>query len=46
MLAELPALVAPGDAVLVKGSLSMGLARLVDGLREMGHGAGSKQSET
>ena len=31
-----PAL-APGDAVLVKGSLSTGLGTLVDAVRKMGH---------
>ncbi|CTQ48855.1 UDP-N-acetylmuramoyl-tripeptide--D-alanyl-D-alanine ligase [Jannaschia donghaensis] len=31
-------LVGPGDAVLVKGSLSMNMAQLVDGLRALGDG--------
>ncbi|SDC33763.1 UDP-N-acetylmuramoyl-tripeptide--D-alanyl-D-alanine ligase [Ruegeria marina] len=44
MAVRVPELVAAGDIVLVKGSLSMGLARLVDALREMGHGAGSEKS--
>lgn len=36
MAAHLPALVQAGDTVLAKGSLSMALARIVDGLRKMG----------
>ena len=36
MVLELPQLVRAGDAVLAKGSLSMALARIVDGLRKMG----------
>lgn len=38
MAAQLPDLIRAGDTVLAKGSLSMALARIVDGLREMGHG--------
>lgn len=44
MAVKVPDLVAVGDIVLIKGSLSMGLARLVDALREIGHGARSKKS--
>ncbi|MCU9839461.1 UDP-N-acetylmuramoyl-tripeptide--D-alanyl-D-alanine ligase [Ruegeria sp. WL0004] len=44
MATKVQDLVAVGDIVLIKGSLSMGLARLVDALREIGHGAGSKKS--
>ncbi len=36
---RLQALVKPGDIVLVKGSLSMDLATVVDALRKMGNGA-------
>ncbi|KIC47017.1 UDP-N-acetylmuramoyl-tripeptide--D-alanyl-D-alanine ligase [Ruegeria sp. ANG-S4] len=38
MADHLPDLVRDGDAVLAKGSLSMALAAIVDGLRKMGHG--------
>lgn len=38
MAEHLPCLVQPGDAVLVKGSLSMALAKIVDALRKMGQG--------
>ena len=38
MAAHLPDVIRPGDAVLAKGSLSMALARIVDGLRKMGQG--------
>jgi UDP-N-acetylmuramoyl-tripeptide--D-alanyl-D-alanine ligase len=44
MAAKLPELIQTGDIVLAKGSLSMGLARVVDGLREMGQGAGSQEN--
>ena len=37
MAAHLPDLIRDGDVVLAKGSLSMALARIVDGLRKMGH---------
>ncbi|WP_170608089.1 UDP-N-acetylmuramoyl-tripeptide--D-alanyl-D-alanine ligase [Ruegeria arenilitoris] len=37
MVARLPELIRNGDTVLAKGSLSMALASIVDGLREMGH---------
>ncbi|WP_281994910.1 UDP-N-acetylmuramoyl-tripeptide--D-alanyl-D-alanine ligase [Ruegeria faecimaris] len=38
MAERLPELICTGDTVLAKGSLSMALARIVDGLREMGQG--------
>jgi UDP-N-acetylmuramoyl-tripeptide--D-alanyl-D-alanine ligase len=38
MAAHLPDVIRPGDAVLAKGSLSMALVRIVDGLRKMGQG--------
>ncbi|WP_209597797.1 UDP-N-acetylmuramoyl-tripeptide--D-alanyl-D-alanine ligase [Ruegeria sp. HKCCSP351] len=38
MAEQLPSLVRDGDTVLAKGSLSMGLASIVDGLRKMGQG--------
>ncbi|WP_281972763.1 UDP-N-acetylmuramoyl-tripeptide--D-alanyl-D-alanine ligase [Ruegeria faecimaris] len=38
MAERLPELICAGDTVLAKGSLSMALARIVDGLREMGQG--------
>ncbi|WP_164657942.1 UDP-N-acetylmuramoyl-tripeptide--D-alanyl-D-alanine ligase [Tropicibacter sp. Alg240-R139] len=44
MAEMLPDLIQTGDIVLAKGSLSMGLARVVDGLREMGQGAGSQEN--
>ncbi|MDA7965645.1 UDP-N-acetylmuramoyl-tripeptide--D-alanyl-D-alanine ligase [Ruegeria sp.] len=37
MAAHLPEMIRDGDVVLAKGSLSMALARIVDGLRKMGH---------
>jgi len=36
MVEHLPDLIRAGDSVLAKGSLSMALARIVDGLRKMG----------
>jgi UDP-N-acetylmuramoyl-tripeptide--D-alanyl-D-alanine ligase len=39
MAAHLPELIRAGDIVLAKGSLSMALARIVDGLRKMGQGS-------
>ncbi len=39
MAGHLPDLIRAGDTVLAKGSLSMGLARIVDGLRKMGQGS-------
>ncbi len=39
-------LVAPGDAVLVKSSLGTGLSRVVDALRETGHGGAPAASGT
>ncbi len=38
MAEHLPDLIKTGDTVLAKGSLSMALARIVDGLRKMGQG--------
>ena len=38
LAAQIAALVGPGDIVLAKGSLSMALAKVVDGLREIGEG--------
>ncbi|WP_425045743.1 UDP-N-acetylmuramoyl-tripeptide--D-alanyl-D-alanine ligase [Primorskyibacter sp. S87] len=38
LAARLPDMLRDGDIVLVKGSLSMGLARIVDAIRKMGHG--------
>ena len=38
MAAHLVALVRDGDVVMAKGSLSMALAQIVGGLRQMGHG--------
>ncbi len=38
MAEHLPGLIRDGDAVLAKGSLSMALAQIVDGLRKMGQG--------
>lgn len=39
MAAHLPDLIGAGDTVLAKGSLSMALAQIVDGLRKMGQGS-------
>ncbi len=39
MAAHLPELIQAGDTVLAKGSLSMALAQIVDGLRKMGQGS-------
>ncbi|WP_170758763.1 UDP-N-acetylmuramoyl-tripeptide--D-alanyl-D-alanine ligase [Ruegeria lacuscaerulensis] len=39
MAGHLPGLIRAGDTVLAKGSLSMALAQIVDGLRKMGHGS-------
>ena len=35
---DLATQLACGDIVLAKGSLSVGLAKVVDGIRELGHG--------
>ncbi|MEN8742634.1 MAG: cyanophycin synthetase, partial [Phaeobacter gallaeciensis] len=37
--ADLPEQIGAGDVVLVKGSLSMKLASIVDGIRDLGHGS-------
>ncbi|MDE4134412.1 UDP-N-acetylmuramoyl-tripeptide--D-alanyl-D-alanine ligase [Phaeobacter sp. QD34_3] len=37
--ADLPRQIGAGDVVLVKGSLSMKLASIVDGIRDLGHGS-------
>ncbi len=39
MADHLPKVIRAGDTVLAKGSLSMALARIVDGLRKMGQGS-------
>ena len=39
MATRLPELIRAGDTVLAKGSLSMALAQIVDGLRKMGQGS-------
>jgi UDP-N-acetylmuramoyl-tripeptide--D-alanyl-D-alanine ligase len=39
---DLPETVSVGDIVLAKGSLSMALAKVVDGIRDMGHGPQSR----
>ncbi|NOD48327.1 MULTISPECIES: UDP-N-acetylmuramoyl-tripeptide--D-alanyl-D-alanine ligase [unclassified Ruegeria] len=39
MAEHLPSLICDGDTVLAKGSLSMALATIVDGLRKMGQGS-------
>lgn len=43
---ELPALIRPGDVVLAKGSLSMEVAKLVDGLRGIGQGGAFSGDKT
>ncbi|MFW8594744.1 UDP-N-acetylmuramoyl-tripeptide--D-alanyl-D-alanine ligase [Cribrihabitans neustonicus] len=42
-LPDLARKLAGGDIVLAKGSLSMALARIVDGIRELGHGNGAAE---
>ncbi|MFW8636771.1 UDP-N-acetylmuramoyl-tripeptide--D-alanyl-D-alanine ligase [Cribrihabitans pelagius] len=44
-LPDLAAQVEGGDIVLAKGSLSMALARIIDGIRELGHGNGTSEKE-
>ena len=38
VLPDLPSQLGCGDIVLAKGSLSAGLSKIVDGIRELGHG--------
>ncbi|MCL3882330.1 UDP-N-acetylmuramoyl-tripeptide--D-alanyl-D-alanine ligase [Marivita sp. GX14005] len=44
MAARLPRVLDAGDVVMVKGSLSMGLARVVDAIRNMGEGSDLQKS--
>lgn len=44
MAPDLPGLIAAGDIVLVKGSLSTRLGLIVDAIREIGHGGADRQS--
>ncbi len=41
----LTAVVQPGDIVLIKGSLYMQMARVVDGIREMGEGSATQKTD-
>lgn len=45
MAARLPRQLDAGDVVMVKGSLSMGLARVVDAIRNMGEGNARDEAE-
>lgn len=45
MAADVRRLVDAGDAVLAKGSLSMGLAKVVDAVRKLGHPAAKTENE-
>ncbi|SFK51620.1 UDP-N-acetylmuramoyl-tripeptide--D-alanyl-D-alanine ligase [Shimia haliotis] len=45
MAADVRRLVDAGDAVLAKGSLSMGLAKVVDAVRKLGHPAAITENE-
>ena len=44
-LPDLAGQIAGGDIVLAKGSLSMALAKIVDGIREMGHATAKPQNK-
>lgn len=46
VLPDLPAQLGCGDIVLAKGSLSAGLSKIVDGIRELGHGKRSSRNLT
>ncbi|SFR12846.1 UDP-N-acetylmuramoyl-tripeptide--D-alanyl-D-alanine ligase [Poseidonocella sedimentorum] len=45
MARMIPAVLDAGDVVLIKGSLSMGLAEVVDAVRKLGHPASHSKSE-